>query len=174
MKTSQPHPASQHGETPTVNYGKYQDLLLELSNSDRALGEDLWLIAERIMLHRLTRAGWQKRTELALLVHAIREIISEAEGALAVPNEIIELDEAAKQDFKDSAEGNANLTQAVSVAVDAAENMNSEELYRLITFLRNSDGPIQEPIDTAPLEKAEEFLFESYEENEDRTPEWNI
>lgn len=137
-------------------YGAYQGLVEDLERADNELGEDLWLIAERIMLYRLTRAGEQKRFELGLLVNAIREIVSGTEGADSVPKEIIELGESAAEGFRGSNE--RMLSEVFTLAVDVAENMNSEELYRLIAFLRKAKGPEQEEINIEPLERTEEIL----------------
>lgn len=70
---------------------KFQEIFQIFESSDRDLGEDLWLIAERIMLYRLTRAGEQKRIELASMVHLIHEIMSETEAAEKLSPEIVHL-----------------------------------------------------------------------------------
>jgi len=150
-------------------HDRYKELLNDLERADSELGLDLWLIAERIMLHRLTRAGGLKRVELTILVHAIKNIISEIEGPTAIPGEILDLDRSANHEFR--GENEANLTQAFTVVVDVAERMNSEELYRLISHLRKAEGPKQEPIDIAPLERAREILSSSsYDEEETEWP----
>jgi hypothetical protein len=134
----------------------YQQLLQTLDFADNELGLDLWLIAEQLMLFRLTRAGEQKRYELAVLVHAIHEIKSQSEGEAAVPREIISLDDSSSEGFKGRAD--AKLTEVFSSVIDAAEQMNSEELYRLIALLRKVAVTKIEEIDTAPLDRAQEFL----------------
>jgi len=134
----------------------YQQLLQTVELADNELGLDLWLIAEQLMLFRLTRAGEQKRYELAFLVHAIREIKSKTEGEAAVPPEIIALDKISNEGFRGSAD--ANLTEVFSTVVDAAEKMNSEELYRLIALLRKVETPKHEEIESTALESGQEFL----------------
>ena len=133
--------------------------------ADNELGLDLWLIAEQLMLFRLTRAGDQKRYELASLVHAIHEIKSQARTA--IPAEIKALDVSSSGGFRGSSE--AKLTEVFSIVVDAAEQMSSEELYRLIALLRKMESPKFEGIDAEPLDRAEEFLAQDSEE----LPVWN-
>jgi hypothetical protein len=139
---------------------KYQKILQIFETSDRELGEDLWLIAERIMLYRLTRAGEQKRLELASMVHLIKEIMSETEGNLS--KEIIQLDTSASDGFKGSSEGTLSLV--FTTVVDESERMNPGQLYRLIAALRKMELPRQEDSAIEPLEKAEEYLEESFEQ----------
>ena len=148
--------------------GQYQQILQTIEFADNELGLDLWLIAERLMLYRLTRAGEQKRYELASLVHAIREIKSQSKGGGAVPSEIAALDDSGSDGFRGSAD--AKLTQVFSNVVDAAEQMNSEELYRLIALLRKMGGPKVERIDTEPLDRAQEYLSESPVEDQSWNP----
>jgi hypothetical protein len=147
---------------------KLQQLLQLVEVADAGLGEDLWLIAERIMLFRLTRAGEQKRLELAAMVHLLRRIISETQGESMVPPELVQLDEAATNEFKGSVE--ANLSLVFTTIVDMAESMNPEQLYLLISALRKMELPEQPVIDVEPLEKAEEFLNEGFQQEE----EWGI
>jgi hypothetical protein len=150
-----------------ASFGKYQQIVQTVEFADNELGLDLWLIAERLMLYRLTRAGEQKRYELASLVHAIRETKVQSKGEEAVPLEIAVLDNSGSDGFRGSAD--AKLTQVFSTVVEAAEQMNSEELYRLIALLRRMEGPKGEAIDTEALDRAQKFLSES--SNEDRP--WN-
>ncbi|MDA4111047.1 MAG: hypothetical protein OK439_00800 [Thaumarchaeota archaeon] len=148
-------------------YGRYEKIIEAFEVADSELGLDLWLIAERLMLYRLTRAGEQKRDELATLVHAIREIMSQSQGAGAVSSEIATLDDSGSEGFRGRAD--SKLTLVFSTVVDAAENMNSEELYRLIALLRHMEGPKRERIDIQPLERAEEFLSQTPIDE----PQWN-
>jgi len=147
---------------------KLQQLVQVVEAADAGLGEDLWLIAERIMLFRLTRAGEQKRLELATMVHLLRKIIAETQGEQLVPPELAQLDEAATNEFKGSVE--ANLSLVFTTIVDMAESMNPGQLYLLIAALRKMDLPEQPVIDVEPLEKAEEFLSEGFQQEE----EWGI
>jgi len=147
---------------------KLQELLRVTEAADVSLGEDLWLIAERIMLFRLTRAGDQKRLELAAMVHLLRRIISETQGEQNLPSDLLQLDEAATNEFKGSAE--ANLSLVFTTIVDMAESMNPEQLYLLISSLRKMELPQPVEIDTEPLDKAEEYLSESFQQED----EWGV
>ena len=147
---------------------KLQELLRVTEAADLSLGEDLWLIAERIMLFRLTRAGEQKRLELAAMVHLLRRIISETQGEQNLPSDLLQLDEAATNEFKGSAE--ANLSLVFTTIVDMAESMNPEQLYLLISSLRKMELPQPVEIDTEPLDKAEEYLSESFQQED----EWGV
>jgi hypothetical protein len=147
---------------------KLQQLLQLVEVADAGLGEDLWLIAERIMLFRLTRAGEQKRLELAAMVHLLRKIIAETQGEPMVPSELVQLDEAATNEFKGSVE--ANLSLVFTTIVDMAESMSPGQLYLLISALRKMELPEHSVIDVEPLEKAEEFLSESFQQED----EWGI
>jgi hypothetical protein len=147
---------------------KLQELLRVTEAADMSLGEDLWLIAERIMLFRLTRAGEQKRLELAAMVHLLRRIISETQGEQKLPPDLVQLDESATNEFKGSAE--ANLSLVFTTIVDMAESMNPEQLYLLISALRKMELPQQVVIDTEPLDKAEEYLSESFQQED----EWGV
>jgi len=147
---------------------KLQELLRVTEAADVSLGEDLWLIAERIMLFRLTRAGEQKRLELAAMVHLLRRIISETQGEQNLPSDLLQLDEAATNEFKGSAE--ANLSLVFTTIVDMAESMNPEQLYLLISSLRKMELPQPVEIDTEPLDKAEEYLSESFQQED----EWGV
>ncbi len=147
---------------------RLQQILQVAEAADMALGEDLWLIAERIMLYRLTRAGEQKRVELASMVHLLRRIISETQGEVNLPPELVQLDNSASNEFKGSVE--SNLSLVFTAIVDMAENMSAKQLYLLISALRKMELPSQEIIDTAPLEKAQEFLSENVQEEN----EWNL
>jgi hypothetical protein len=144
---------------------RLQQLIQVTEVADASFGEDLWLIAERIMLFRLTRAGEQKRWELAAMVHLLRKIFSETQGEAKLPPDLIELDESAKNEFKGSAE--AKLSLVFTTIVDMAESMNPEQLYRLIAALRKLQLPEPEVINTEPLDKAEEFLSESFKQDND-------
>jgi len=147
---------------------KLQELLRVTEAADLSLGEDLWLIAERIMLFRLTRAGEQKRLELAAMVHLLRRIISETQGEQNLLPDLVQLDEAATNEFKGSAE--ANLSLVFTTIVDMAESMNPEQLYLLISSLRKMELPQPVEIDTEPLDKAEEYLSESFQQED----EWGV
>ncbi len=144
---------------------KFQSMFHAMEFADNELGLDLWLIAEQLMLFRLTRSGERKRYELASLVHAISEIKSESQDP--VPAVIQALDDSSSEGFRGSSD--AKLTEVFSIVVDAAEQMSSEELYRLIALLRKMEIPKFEESDTAPLERADEFLSEEPEE----VPSWN-
>jgi hypothetical protein len=144
---------------------KFHSLIQTMEFADNELGLDLWLIAEQLMLFRLTRAGERKRYELASLVHAIHEIKSQ--GQTAVPVEIKALDDSGSAGFRGSTD--AKLTEVFSIVVDAAEQMSSEELYRLIALLRKMESPKFEEIDTGPLDNAQEFLSRGPSED----PPWN-
>jgi hypothetical protein len=146
-----------------------QQIVQVAETANLSFGEDLWLIAERIMLYRLTRAGDQKRIELASMVHLLKRIISETQGDQNIPPELAELDASAANSFKGSAD--ANLSIVFTTVVDLAESMNEDQLYLLISALRKLELPDPEVIDTEPLEKAEEFLHEGFEQEED---EWGI
>lgn len=148
---------------------RLQQIVQIAEAADNSLGEDLWLIAERIMLFRLTRAGEQKRLELASLVHLLVRIVSETQGKENLPSELVQLDENASNEFKGSAD--ANLSLVFTSIVDTAENMNSDQLYLLIAALRKLELPQQEVIDLAPLDRAEEFLSEDFQEERD---DWGI
>ena len=143
-------------------------ILQVVETADGSLGEDLWLIAERIMLYRLTRAGEQKRIELASMVHLIRRIISETIGEENLTPELLQLDDSASGEFKGSAD--ANLSLVFTTIIDMAENMNSNQLYLLISALRKLELPEQVMINVEPLEKAEEYLSESF----DQDNEWGV
>ena len=79
------------------------------------------------------------------------------------------LDGAASNAFKGSVE--ANLSLVFTTIVDMVESMNSGQLYPLISRLRKMELPEQPVIDVEPLEKAEEFLSEGLQQQED---EWGI
>jgi hypothetical protein len=148
--------------------GRYQQIVQIAEFADNELGLDLWLIAERLMLYRLTRAGDQKRYELASLVHAIRDIMSFSRGEEAIPSKIALLDASGSDGFRGRAD--AKLAQVFSIVVDAAEQMNSEELYMLIALLRRLEGPKAEELDTEPLDRAEEILSRSSTEDSPWSP----
>jgi hypothetical protein len=138
---------------------KFHEIFQIFETSDRELGEDLWLIAERILLFRLTRAGELKRIELASMVHLIHEIVSETGGVEKLSPEIIQLDKSASDGFKGSSE--ASLSLVFTTVVDETERMNPEQLYRLISGLRKIELPRQNDLGIEPLEKAQEYLGES-------------
>jgi len=142
-----------------------QQLLQTAESADFSLGEDLWLIAERIMLYRLTRAGEQKRIELASMVHLVRRIISETQGELNIPIEIVSLDDSAKNEFKGDAE--SNLSLVFTTIIDISENMPAHQLYLLIAALRKMPLPAPQDKEIEPLEKAETFLNESFQQEND-------
>jgi hypothetical protein len=141
---------------------KLQQMLLVVESADASLGEDLWLIAERILLYRLTRAGDKKRTELAAMVHLLRRIISETNGEQYLPIELIQLDADAANGFAGSADGNLSLV--FTTIVDLAESMTPDQLYLFISALKKMELPEQDEIDLKPLDKAEEFLTESFQD----------
>jgi len=143
-------------------------ILQVAETADSSLGEDLWLIAERIMLYRLTRAGDQKRVELAAMVHLLRRIVSETQGEQNLTPELLQLDDSASTEFKGSAE--ANLSLVFTTIVDMAESMSPNQLYLLISALRKMDLPEQSSVNVEPLEKAEEYLTESFQEEN----EWGV
>ncbi len=120
------------------------------------------------MLYRLTRAGEQKRIELASMVHLLRRIISETLGEQNLTTELLQLDDSASNEFKGSAD--ANLSLVFTTIVDMAESMNPNQLYLLISALRKLELPEQVIIDVEPLEKAEEYLSESF----DQDNEWGV
>jgi len=155
-------------EPASPSEDKFEQMIQIFEASDRELGEDLWLIAERIMLYRLTRAGEQKRIELGSMVHLIREIMAETQGAENLSPEIVQLDNLAEDGFNGSSE--ANLSRVFTTVVDEAERMNPEQLYRLISALRKLELPAQENLAIEPLEKAQEYLGESFEEDS----QWGI
>jgi hypothetical protein len=148
---------------------KFNQILQLVETSDSSLGEDLWLIAERIMLYRLTRAGELKRVELAGMVHLLRRIVSETRGEQTVSSELLELDNSAADGFQGRAE--SNLSLVFTTIIDTAEGMNPDQLYRLISALRKMELPKQPVIDIEPLEKAEEYLSESFQHD---NGEWGI
>ena len=111
------------------------------------------------MLYRLTRAGEQKRIELASMVHLIHEIMSETEAAEKLSPEIVQLNNSASDGFKGDSE--ANLSLVFTTVVDETEKMNPEQLYRLISALRKFELPPQNDLAIEPLEKAQEYLGES-------------
>jgi len=120
------------------------------------------------MLYRLTRAGEQKRIELASMVHLLKRIVSETQGEQNLPLELIELDASAAKQFKGSAD--SNLSLVFTTIVDMSENMSSTQLYLLISALRKMDLPKQESLTIEPLEKSEEYLSESFQEES----EWSL
>jgi hypothetical protein len=147
---------------------QFEQILQTAEAADASLGEDLWLIAERILLFRLTRAGEQKRVELASMVHLIRKIISDTIGQEKLSPELVKMDELASNEFKGSAD--ANLSLVFTEIVDMAENMNSQQLYHLISALRKLELPPQEAAVIERLDRAEEFLSESIDQEND----WEI
>jgi hypothetical protein len=147
---------------------KLQELVQVAEAANASLGEDLWLIAERIMLFRLTRVSDQKRLELAAMVHLLRKIFTETQGEQNVPPELLQLDESANKEFKGSAE--ANLTLVFTTVIDTAESMSPEQLYLLISALRKMELPEPVEINVAPLDTAEEILSESF----DQENEWGV
>src|SRR5579864_4103098 len=88
---------------------KFKQIFQIFEASDRGLGEDLWLIAERIMLYRLTRAGEQKRKELASMVHLVRQIMLETEGTKNLSSEIAQLDDSSSNAFSGSSDAKLSL-----------------------------------------------------------------
>ena len=79
---------------------KFHQIFQIFETSDRELGEDLWLIAERILLYRLTRAGEQKRIELASVVHLIHKIVSETIGVEKLSRKLFSLTIQLRMDSK--------------------------------------------------------------------------
>ena len=102
------------------------------------------------------------------MVHLLRKIITETQGEPNVPPELLELDQAASGEFQGSAE--AKLSLVFTTIVDLAESMNPDQLYLLIAALRKMELPEQPAIDVEPLDKAEEFLTESFQQED----EWGI
>src|SRR5271165_1635332 len=134
FKESVEHRGTAGLESASSYEERLQSIVQQFETSDIELGEDLWLIAERIMLYRLTRAGEQKRIELVSMVHLIREIMSETEGTQNLSPELVQLDKAASDGFSGSSE--ATLSRVFTTVVDESERMNPEQLYRLIAALR--------------------------------------
>ena len=149
-----------------VQASELEQIQRVVESADASLGEDLWLIAERIMLYRLTRAGEQKRIELASEVHLLRKIISETRGEQNLPSELVVLNDSAINEFRGS--GEANLSLVFTTIIDVAESMNPDQLYLLIAALRRTplQGPLED-INVEPLEKAEEYLTESFQQDND-------
>jgi len=146
-----------------------QQLVQVAGAADAGLGEDLWLIAERIMLYRLTRAGEQKRVELASMVNLLIKIISETQGKENLPPELSQLSDSASNEFKGSAE--ANLSVVFTTVVDVAENMWPEQLYLLISALRKMELPRQELVELNPSNETQEYQEEGFQQDEE---DWNL
>ena len=117
--------------------GQYQDLIQlidRLERADQEFGQDLWLMAERIVLGRLTRSQ-DKQADLNSIFHVIEQISrpdSSFEDVTPGEKEI-----SSTIAVNGAAEDQSDLASSFSAAVDMLEKMDSAQLYKLITWLRN-------------------------------------
>jgi hypothetical protein len=113
--------------------GKYQELIQlvdRLERADAEFGQDLWLMAERIILSRLTRSQDKKR-DLDSIFHVIQQICK-PENSPRVAKSVLE-----ENSPETVEEERPNLSSSFSQMVDMLEEMDSAQLYKLITWLRN-------------------------------------
>ncbi|MGI0090924.1 MAG: hypothetical protein ACREBS_04375 [Nitrososphaerales archaeon] len=122
-----------------MGFQKFQDILAlvdKIDRADREFGQDLWLIAERIVLQRLTKTQ-EKGLALRLLARELKEIIGHPkETTLGTPEKFSELDE-----FEGQNSDTVQLSRAFSVIVDSLEKMDSDQMYRVIDWLRVETTP---------------------------------
>jgi uncharacterized protein (UPF0147 family) len=112
--------------------GKYQELIQlvdRLERGDAEFGQDLWLMAERIILSRLTRSQ-DKKSDLDSIFHVIQQISKPENLPRVTKSEVGE-------NLSATVEEHPNLSSSFSQAVDMLEEMDSSQLYKLITWLRN-------------------------------------
>jgi hypothetical protein len=113
--------------------GKYQELIQlvdRLERADAEFGQDLWLMAERIILSRLTRSQDKKR-DLDSIFHVIQQICK-PENSPRVTKSVL-----GENPPETVEEERPNLSSSFSQMVDMLEEMDSAQLYKLITWLRN-------------------------------------
>jgi predicted hydrocarbon binding protein len=116
---------------------KYQEIIQLVDKVERAdteFEQDLWLIAERVLLKRLT-GTYDKGSRLNSTLQAINRIKAESEQPPS--NQI----ESTKTDYSDNTEDGSNLASGFFRAVELLEGMDSAKLYRLISWLRDA-GPV--------------------------------
>lgn len=100
---------------------EYEELVLKIARADEEFGKDLWLIAERIVLDKLTRAS-DRKAELKSIIEYIQE--KGAQAGIPYSSRVDDVE-------------SANLASGFSAAVDLMEKMNDKHLYALIAWLRN-------------------------------------
>lgn len=118
---------------------QYQDIVQLVDNVERAdveFGQDLWLMAERILLQRLTRT-FDKSSQLNSILQVIKKIRSESEIPYA--NQI---EDAQTADLPHHPQSDPNLASGFALAVEMLEGMDTEGLYKLISLLRNTSPDI--------------------------------
>ena len=118
----------------TASSSKYQEIIHlrnTVDKADREFGQDLWLIAERIVLNRITKAT-DSRLEIDSILRETKQIRSESQESLARGN---------GDELEANQEGhtfdNSPLSSGFSQVVDLLESLDSGQLYRLIAWLRN-------------------------------------
>ncbi len=116
----------------TPSSSKYREII-HLQNAvdkaDKEFGQDLWLIAERIVLNRITKST-NSRQEIESILREIKQIRSESEESLEDGN---------GPELEKTTLNNSPLSSGFSQVVDLLESLDSGRLYQLIAWLRNEN-----------------------------------
>ena len=108
-------------------------ILSALEKAETRFVSDLQLIAERLVLYRLTKVR-EKNRELEFLSDAVSGVITSSRGAENIPQEVARLGTL-------SIEPGVMLYKNFDEIVTALEVMNSGELFNLVERLRRE--PLQ-------------------------------
>jgi len=107
-------------------------LVDRVEKADAEFGQDLWLIAERVLLQRLI-ISHDKESQLKAILQEIKRIKAKNPSG----NQIENTETAASFQY---IRGDQNLSSGFSLAVDSLEGMDSAELYRLISWLKDASN----------------------------------
>lgn len=126
---------------------KYQEIIQlteSIERADKEFGQDLWLIAERIALHRITKES-DGKTELDSIFHTIQSIRFQANHTLShIPANEHKGDSIGQAYESSALPSSFSLVSGFSLVVDLIESMDSSQLYQLIAWLRNENSNINE------------------------------
>ncbi|MDG6994324.1 MAG: hypothetical protein JRN52_00255 [Nitrososphaerota archaeon] len=111
------------------NYLDVDQLIDKVEKADTEFGQDLYLTAEMIILNRLTRSK-SSMSEVTSILRTIQQIGAESKRSD---------DESLETEDQDRIYGGSILSSGFSLAVDLLEIMDSEDLYKLISWLRNEN-----------------------------------
>ena len=114
-------------------YLDIDQLIDKVEKADTEFGQDLYLTAEMIILNRLTRSK-SSLSEVASILRTIQQIDAQSKNSGDVSLEM---------ESEDHIYGGSILSSGFSLAVDLLERMDSEDLYKLISWLRN-ENPLNE------------------------------
>jgi hypothetical protein len=132
---------------------RYQEIIQLVDRVERADTEfslDLVLMAERIVLQRLTRSK-DNRSELSSILQVIQQISAQYKHPLGSLEEGPE-----NSGVADIAQDDLNLSSGFSIAVELLEGMDSAGLYKLISWLRNESSDANFKASDLPLANPQE------------------